>query len=227
MSARGYFVTGTDTGVGKTRVVTGLLKGFQALGLRVLGMKPIACGLNDHNGRMINDDVADIAHITGQLADDRLLCCYALADAMSPNIAAERAAISIEIAHIVRQMQRLQAKSDVLVVEGAGGWQVPISATETMADLARALGLPVILTVGLRLGCLNHALLTAAAIRQSGALFAGWIANELDPAMLARDENIATLTNFLAAPPLALLPFDTHGQSCLEPLAQAARILAK
>ena len=225
MTATGYFITGTDTGVGKTRVATGLIAGFQQLEKRVLAMKPIACGHSMHDSRNINDDVLAIAALTAQNAEDIELCVYSLAEPVSPNIAAINAGISIEIPRITLHWQRLAANVDIVIVEGAGGWEVPLSATQTMADLARALELPVILTVGLRLGCLNHALLTARAIRQTGLPLAGWIANHLDPAMLASAANIDTLTRFLGRAPLAVLPHDTAINSSRRLLADAARTL--
>ncbi len=225
MTAKGYFITGTDTGVGKTRVATGLIAGFQQQGQRVLAMKPVACGYSLHNNRNFNDDVLDIAALTGQKAEDNHLCVYSLTDPVSPNIAAENCGVSIKISMITRYFQQLTDNSDVVIVEGAGGWEVPISATQTMADLAQALGLPVILTVGLRLGCLNHALLTARAVRQTGLPLAGWIANLLDPTMLATTANIRTLTQFLGQAPLAVLPHDATNVSSRHQLADTARTL--
>jgi dethiobiotin synthetase len=225
MTAKGYFVTGTDTGVGKTRVTTGLIAGFQQLQARVLAMKPVACGYSVHDSRSINDDVLEIAALTGQNTDDPRLCTYSLAEPISPNIAANNAGISIELRRITDYFLQLTGISDVVIVEGAGGWQVPISETQTMADLATALGLPVILTVGLRLGCLNHALLTATAIRHSGLPLAGWVANLLDPTLLATSANIDTLTRYLGQPPLAVLPHDTANHSSRQLLLAAARTL--
>jgi dethiobiotin synthetase len=219
MTAAGYFITGTDTGVGKTRVATGLIAAFQQRGKRVLGMKPVACGHSPHVGSYINDDVLQIAAITGQHPEDLALCPYSLAAPVSPNIAAEYAAISIEIPRIVLYLHELAASSDLVIVEGAGGWLVPISATQTMADVAVALQLPVILTVGLRLGCLNHALLTTTAIRQSGLMLAGWIANQLDPVMLAVDANIDTLSRMIGQPPLTSLPHNATSVSTAPLLA--------
>jgi dethiobiotin synthetase len=226
MTADAYFITGTDTGVGKTRVATGLIAGFQQQGKRVLAMKPIACGYSTQDHRNINDDVLEIAELTGQNADDTQLCVYSLAEPVSPNIAANNAGISIELQQITRYFHQLADRADIVIVEGAGGWEVPLSATQTMADLARALGLPVILTVGLRLGCLNHALLTAAAIRQTGLPLAGWVANHLEPAMLASDANIHTLSQFLGRPPITVLPHDTTKNSSRHLLAEAARLLS-
>jgi dethiobiotin synthetase len=225
MTAKGYFITGTDTGVGKTRVTTGLIAGFQQLKKRVAAMKPVACGYSLHDSRTINDDVLEIAALTGQNVDDPKLCAYSLAEPISPNIAAKNAFISIEIPRVTDYLLQLMGNTDIIIVEGAGGWQVPISDTQTMADLARALGLPVILTVGLRLGCLNHALLTAAAIRHSGQPLAGWVANLLDPTMRATSANMDTLTRFLGQPPLAVLPHDAANHSSRQLLLEAARTL--
>ena len=222
MTARAYFITGTDTGVGKTRVAAGLIAALQRQGQRVVAMKPVACGLIEHDGRMINEDVLTFAALTHQDASDPALCPYALPAPVSPNIAAEHALISIDIAAIAQYLATLRATADLVVVEGAGGWLVPLSATHTMADLARQLRLPVILVVGLRLGCLNHALLTISAVRASGLTLAGWVGNHIDPDMLEMPANIATLTQFIGVPPLAILPHDRAGHGCVAGLRSAA-----
>jgi dethiobiotin synthetase len=220
-----FFITGTDTGVGKTRVAAGLIAAFQQRGQRVVAMKPVACGLIERDGRMINEDVAIFAALTGQDANNPSLCPYALPEPVSPNIAAEHASITIDMAAIARHLVTVRSAADLVVVEGAGGWLVPLSATHTMADLARELRLPVILVVGLRLGCLNHALLTVDAVRASGLPLAGWIGNHIDPAMLEMQANIATLTQFIGVPPLAVLPHDRAGRGCVEGLCNAAEAL--
>jgi dethiobiotin synthetase len=174
---------------------------------------------------MINEDVITFAALTGQDVSDPSLCPYALPEPVSPNIAAEHASISIDMAVITRHLSILRANADLVVVEGAGGWLVPLSANHTMADLARELHLPVILVVGLRLGCLNHALLTVNAMRASGLPLAGWISNHVDPDMLEMQANITTLTQFIGAPPLAMLPHDRAGHGCVEGLCNAAEAL--
>ena len=222
MTALAFFITGTDTGIGKTRVACGLVAALQRQGLRVLAMKPVACGVIEHNGCMINEDVLAFSELTGQKPDDPRLCPYSLPEPVSPNIAAEHAAISIDLHLINDYLTELRSQAHVVVVEGAGGWLAPLSATQTMADLACALRLPVILTVGLRLGCLNHALLTLHALRSSGATLAGWVANHVDPAMPEVAANIATLERHIGVPPLAILPHEATGNGVREALRGAA-----
>ena len=201
------FITGTDTGVGKTLVSTGLLHALARHYTRVVGMKPVAAGTELINGVQANDDVLALRAAATCAVPPELDNPVLLPDPMSPHIAAERAGVQIDIAHLVACHRRLATLADAVVVEGAGGFLVPLSAHETGADLAQALGLPVVLVVGLRLGCLNHALLTAEAIRARGLTLAGWVANHVDPAMLAQESNIAFLQQALQAPLLATIPF--------------------
>lgn len=200
------FIAGTDTGVGKTRVTGGLLKAARAMGGPVAGMKPVAAGLILKDGHQISEDALFIAKNSGQIGSYELLNPYGLPDPLSPHIAAERAGIRIDIGRIVGAARQLAEGQKLLLVEGAGGWYAPISASETMADVARALGIPVLLVVGLRIGCLNHALLTAQAIERCGCTLRGWIGSRIDPDFAAPDENIAMLTRLLGSAPMALLP---------------------
>jgi dethiobiotin synthetase len=202
--SRGWFVTGTDTGIGKTRCAVALLHALRARHARCLGMKPVAAGL-DANGD--NDDVLALAAAGTQAVPREWQNPYALPAAVSPHIAAAQAGVAIDLAVITAAYARLAAAADAVVVEGAGGLLVPLSARDNGGDLAQALGLPVVLVVGLRLGCLNHALLTRDALRQRGLRLAGWVANRLDPAMPAQDENLAYLADQLHAPRLADWPF--------------------
>lgn len=195
-----FFVTGTDTGVGKTLVSTALLHALARHYPRVVGMKPVAAGTGWTNGLEANDDVLALRAASSCCVPPELDNPVLLPDPVSPHIAARRAGVRIEMAPIVACHRQLLQLADVVVVEGAGGFMVPLSDTETGADLAQALGLPVVLVVGLRLGCLNHALLTAHAIRARGLELAGWVANHIDPSMLAQDDNIAFLQQQLAAP---------------------------
>lgn len=202
--SRGWFVTGTDTGVGKTRASCALLHALGARYPRRVGMKPVAAG-TDAQGD--NEDVLAL-RAAGNVAvpaewDNPVL----LADPLSPHLAAARAGRVIEIAAIVRAYRELAAQADAVVVEGAGGFCVPLSPATTGADLAAALGLPVILVVGLRLGCLNHALLTRDAIRARGLKLAGWAVNRIDPAMTEQEANLAYLREQLDAPLLADWPW--------------------
>ena len=197
------FVTGTDTGVGKTLVSTALLHALARHHQRVVGMKPVAAGTAIMEGIEANDDVLALRAASTLSVPPALDNPVLLPDPVSPHIAAARAGRSIDIAHIVACHRQLAQLADAVVVEGAGGFLVPLSPTETGADLAQALDLPVVLVVGLRLGCLNHTLLTLEAIRARGLHLAGWVANHVDPAMLAQDDNIDFLQQRLGAPLLA------------------------
>lgn len=201
--ALSLFVTGTDTGVGKTLVSAGLLYALALYHPRVVGMKPIAAGTVCVDGIDSNEDVVALRAASSCAVPPELDNPVLLADPVSPHIAAARAGVRIDIGHLVACHRALALQADAVVVEGAGGFMVPLSATETGADLAEALGLPVLLVVGLRLGCLNHAILTAEAIRARGLTLAGWVANQVDAAMLAQDDNIAFLQRQLRAPLLA------------------------
>ncbi|MDI9333603.1 MAG: dethiobiotin synthase [Cytophagales bacterium] len=197
------FVTGTDTGVGKTLVSAALLHALARHYPRVVGMKPVAAGTTLVDGFQANDDVLALRAASNCPVPSELDNPVLLSDPLSPHIAAARARVEISIAHLVACHQQLLEHVDAVVVEGAGGFMVPLSDTQTGADLAQALGLPVVLVVGMRLGCLNHALLTALAIRGRGLTLAGWVANHVDPDMLAQADNIAFLRQQLQAPLLA------------------------
>lgn len=206
MSAAVYFVAGTDTAVGKTRVTAGLLAAGRAAGLKVAGMKPVASGAEIHRDGLVSADALQIAAASGQATPYKKLNPYCLLDAISPHIAANRQDIRIDIGKIGELASQIAGRHELLLIEGAGGWYTPISESESMADVARALGAPVILVVGLRLGCLNHARLTREAIEHGGCTLAGWIANRIDPHLAASAENLATLETLMGAPPLAVLP---------------------
>jgi dethiobiotin synthetase len=222
---RGFFITGTDTSVGKTRVAAGLIAGFRSLGLNAGGMKPVASGLIEDHGRYYSEDVDIICRYSDQDPASRAVNPYAFRQPVAPHIAAARAGISIEIDVILQNFASISEKYAPVCVEGAGGWLAPISDRESMADIAVALGLPVVLVVGLRLGCLNHTLLTARAIRAAGLPLAGWIGNRLDDDFAEPDANLATLTARLETPPLAVLPTSHSLRSAWPPLADAARQL--
>jgi dethiobiotin synthetase len=202
-----FFVTGTDTGVGKTLVTTALLHALAKHHPHVVGMKPVAAGTTLIQGTEANDDVLALRAASSCRVPPELDNPVLLPDPVSPHIAAARAGVRIDVTHIVACHRQLLQLADVVVVEGAGGFMVPLSDTETGADLAQALALPVVLVVGLRLGCLNHALLTAEAIRARGLTLAGWVANHIDATMLAQDDNIAFLQQQLAAPLLASIAY--------------------
>lgn len=203
----GCFVTGTDTGVGKTLVSAGLLHALARHHRRVVGMKPVAAGLVPWGEDWASEDAIALRSASTLAVPPALDNPVLLPDPLSPHIAAARAGVQIDIPAIVASYQALAAQADAVVVEGAGGFLVPLTDTLTGADLAQALALPVVLVVGLRLGCLNHALLTAEAIRARGLALAGWVANRIDPEMDAADENIAYLRARLGVPLLAEVPY--------------------
>jgi len=203
----GVFVTGTDTGIGKTVVSAALLAALNLAGVRAAGMKPIASGCGQTaNGRRNDDSLALMAQSAGA-ADYALVNPYAFADPIAPHLAARAEGVEIRLDPILAAFAALSTNADCLVVEGVGGWAVPLSPTLMQADLARALNLPVILVVGLRLGCINHALLSARAIAADGCQLVGWIGNRIDPELACAEENIATLRERLPAPCLGVLPF--------------------
>ena len=204
------FVVGTDTGVGKTHVSCALLQAMAQHHRRVVGMKPVAAGVVPWGEGWASEDSIALRAASTIAVPPELDTPVLLPDPLSPHIAAARAGVQIDIAAIVQAYQALAAQADAVVVEGAGGFHVPLSPTETGADLAVALNLPMVLVVGLRLGCLNHALLTAEAIAARGLTLAGWVANRVDPDMLAPDDNIAWLQQRLGAPLLADLPWGEH-----------------
>ncbi|MGH8226081.1 MAG: dethiobiotin synthase [Gammaproteobacteria bacterium] len=203
---KGFFVTGTDTEVGKTVVAAGLVHALAARGLRVAGMKPVASGGRETPAGLRNEDAEMLIAAANVAGDYAEINPYCFAPPIAPHIAAAEAGITIEADRILAAAKTLASRSDALVVEGVGGWRVPLAPDFDVAALAAALGLPVILVVGMRLGCLNHALLTAESIRASGCTFAGWVANEVDPAMERREENFVTLKAALAAPCLGRIP---------------------
>jgi dethiobiotin synthetase len=210
MKSRGVFVTGTDTGAGKTLAACALIHALRRRGLRVAPMKPVAAGAARHGDSWANEDTLALARATGPDAPALdAITPFLLREALAPHLAAEREARSIALAPLVEAFRRLASAADFVVVEGVGGFHVPLGPSIDTVDLAGALGLPVVLVVGLRLGCLNHALLTSAAIAQAGLPFAGWIANALDPAMSAREENIAALVARLPAPLLGRIPHES------------------
>jgi dethiobiotin synthetase len=210
LTPHGYFVTGTDTGVGKTRVAVALIHALRARGLRVAAMKPVAAG---HAPGELNEDVTALLQAANVAADIRDVNPYAFEPAIAPHIAAQQAGVRIELGVITDAFARLAAAADVVVVEGAGGWRVPLNEDADMADLAQRLGLPVVLVVGLRLGCLNHAVLTAESIAQRHLPWAGWVGNHIDPTMAFQAENVAALRARLSAPCLGVQAFQPVGFS--------------
>ena len=201
------FVTGTDTGVGKTLVSATLLHQLRHRYARVAGMKPIAAGLEWHGDQWVSEDVQALVAASNIDVPPALMNPVALHQPLSPHLAAERDQRTVTVAELRIAQRALATLCDAMVVEGAGGWRVPISVHETLADFAVALQAPVVMVVGMRLGCLNHALLTAEAIQRDGLRLAGWVANTIDPKMLALQDNIDTLRQRLPAPLLGVLPW--------------------
>ena len=211
---RSVFVIGTDTGIGKSLVSAALLRGAAQAGLRAVGMKPVAAGIDPQpDGSRACGDVLTLQAAGNVAADPALVNPFCLPDPLSPHLAARRAGRRITLAPLVAAHRALLAQADRVIVEGAGGFLVPLDEGDgdpasdapllTGADLAQALGVPVVLVVGLRLGCLNHALLTVEAVRARGLTLAGWVANRIDPAMACADENLDFLRRHIPAPLLA------------------------
>jgi len=206
MSAQGIFVTGTDTEVGKTWATLALLEAWKKLGKRVAGMKPIASGCMEGAEGLRNEDALLIqSQCSERLPYDRINPC-AYRPPIAPHIAAGQCGRPVDIDVIMSAYEYLQRRSDVMVVEGIGGWCVPLSENMTLADMVRVLDLPVLLVVGLRLGCINHALLTAESVLASGCRLAGWIASPVDENYATTDETLATLQQRLTPPCLGILP---------------------
>jgi dethiobiotin synthetase len=206
LSARGVFITGTDTGVGKTVVACALVRGLRARGLKVAVLKPVASGSQVTSEGLRNADALALAESAGYEGPYEELNPYCFEPPISPHIAAKEAGIEIDTSRIRHIYDLLAARSDWVVVEGAGGWFAPLNARQTMADLAWALTVPALLVVGLKLGCLNHAHLTREGIEGHGVSFAGWVANAVDPAFARPAENLATLGRLLGGPALASVP---------------------
>ena len=201
---KGYFITGTGTGVGKTLVSRALLHAFGARGRTAAGMKPVAAGCD--NGQYM--DVELLLAASTVAAPREQVNPYALIPPIAPHIAARQAGITIDVTTICRACFELQKIADLVIVEGTGGFLVPLNEYQDGADMARALGFPVILVVGMQLGCLNHALLTAKVVRGTGLPLAGWVANRIDPEMAAFDENVLALEQRLNCPLVGVLPFE-------------------
>ncbi|HEY3858211.1 MAG TPA: dethiobiotin synthase [Gammaproteobacteria bacterium] len=204
---RGFFVTGTDTGIGKTRVSAGLLKAMAKAGLQCAGMKPVASGAEQTADGLRNEDALALMAAASVQNPYAVVNPYCFAPPVAPHLAAREAQVQISLDPILTAYAELCLGSDAVVVEGVGGWQVPLSETLELPDLARELELPVLLVVGMRLGCLNHALLTARAIRADGLELAGWVANAVDPEFLRPEANLATLSAALDAPLLGQLAY--------------------
>jgi dethiobiotin synthetase len=200
-------VTGTDTGVGKTVIACALLAAFAGSGRRAVGMKPVACGGEPGAGFIVNDDVEQLLVAGNVDAPREHVNPYCFAPPIAPHIAARQAGVEIEFDRIERSYRALAGMADVVVVEGVGGFNVPLGAGTDTAQLAGRLALPVVLVVGMRLGCLNHALLTADAVTRSGLTLAGWVANHVDPDMAVADDNVRALDERIGAPRIGRISF--------------------
>lgn len=200
------FVTGTDTDVGKSLITSALLHALVQQGVSAVGMKPVAAGCTLENGQLINADVEQLFAAGNLAAPFAQRCQYLFEPFCAPHIAAAQAGVEISLAPILAAYQELASQAQVVVVEGVGGFRVPFSSECDSADLAQQLALPVILVVGLRLGCINHALLTKEAIAARGLRLIGWVANLIDPNMPYQTENIAALQAGLQAPLLGYVP---------------------
>ncbi|TXI45299.1 dethiobiotin synthase [Methylophilus sp.] len=204
---RHFFVTGTDTGVGKTTVTVRLMQQLIAQGLTVIGMKPIASGCAWVDGRWQNDDVLQLTAASNVSAPPELINPYCFEPAIAPHIAAAQAGVTIDFHVIQAAYAQLASMADVVIVEGAGGLLVPLNGSQTIADLIQALQLPALLVVGMRLGCINHALLTAQVLKQRNIDCCGWVANNIDPQMSVPQENLQSLITGLQQPPVLQVPF--------------------
>jgi len=211
---KGYFITATDTDAGKTFITAGLLQQLSNQGHRTLGFKPVASGCQLTEQGLQNDDALKLMQAANVPLDYQSVNPYAFEPAIAPHIAAQQAGVTIDMANIANIIAQQQHQADYVLVEGVGGWMVPLNARETVADLARLLNFPVILVVNMRLGCINHALLTAQAIARTGLSLAGWIANNAssdvnagtEGSMACLEENIQTLKVHLQVPLLGCVP---------------------
>ncbi len=211
----GFFISGTDTGVGKTRVSCLLMQQLIDQGEQVIGLKPIASGCADTDEGLRNDDAVALMQTSNVQIPYPLINRYAFSPAIAPHIAAELTGVSICLETIYQDYSWIETRADTVIVEGVGGWLVPLGQGNTMSSLAIKLRLPVILVVAIRLGCLNHALLTAQAIEQSGLEFFGWIANQVSNEGLFIDQQVESLEQALNAPLLCNIPFSQN--KCLKP----------
>ena len=228
MSARGIFVTGTDTGVGKTVIACALVRALRDEGARVAVMKPVASGAFRTPEGLRNADALALMEAAGPGFSGAYseVNPYCFEPAISPHIAAKEARIEVDTRMIRQKYEQLAVGADWVVVEGAGGWFAPINGHQTMADLAWALSVPALLVVGLKLGCLNHAQLTRAGIEAHGVRLAGWVVSGIDQHMMRVEANLETLERLFGEPPLAVVPHLPAGSDAIA-LTEVARQLAQ
>lgn len=201
------FITGTDTGVGKTLISAAMLNALGRLKLKAVGMKPVAAGTLLRDGVQWNEDVAMLAEQSTLALDTQLTTSYLLNEPCAPHVAAKLQDVTLDPSVLSRAYQQVATQAEAVVVEGVGGFRVPLTDDFDTADFAVGLGLDVILVVGLRLGCLNHALLTAEAIAARGLRLSGWVANQIDPEMPHQTDNVQALQQRLSAPLLGVVPW--------------------
>ncbi|MGB1110375.1 MAG: dethiobiotin synthase, partial [Gammaproteobacteria bacterium] len=204
---KGFFITGTDTDIGKTYVGAALVRALVASGQRVAVFKPISAGCEVTAEGLRNEDALKLMAQSNVDLPYETVNPFAYEPPIAPHLAAAEVGDEIHIDHCLESFRRIQAASDLIVAEGAGGWLVPLNDQETMADLAKALNLPIILVVGIRLGCINHSLLTAESIRSKGLNLAGWIANHVDPDASRQDGNVESIAQRINCPLLGRIPF--------------------
>ncbi len=224
MNACGVFIAGTDTGIGKTHVSCALLHALRAAALRACGLKPVASGCERTSDGLRSDDALALIAASDPKPDYASCNPYALEHAVSPHLAAAISDVEITMAPIANAFARLRVQADIVIVEGVGGWLAPLSNTLNANAIPQALRLPVILVVGLKLGCLNHAQLSARAILADGCELLGWIGNRIDPEMAMVEENLQTLKHRLPAPCLGVLGHSadpTHSMAALQPAVTA------
>ncbi len=204
--AKGYFITGTDTECGKTEITLGLMQLLQHSGHSVLGMKPVASGAVPTKDGLRNDDALRIQRQASLPLSYDLVNPFAFEPPIAPHLAAQQAGVDIKFGQIMECHRELSSRADRVLVEGVGGWRVPLGGDGALSDLALTLNLPVILVVGMRLGCINHALLTVESIEDSGIKMVGWVANMVDPEMSEQAANIATLKQEIGVHCLGVVP---------------------
>src|ERR1700677_1406927 len=210
MTPQALFVTGTDTGIGKMRAAAALCRAFAARGARVAAMKPVASGCTLTPEGLRNDDALALLAAMNVRTDYSTVNPYAFAPAIAPHIAAREAGVDIDFGVLDRAYERLRMQSEVLIVEGAGGWLAPLDAARGFADLAVHWQMEVVLVVGLRLGCLNHALLTVESIERRGLRLRGWVGNSVDAEFPRREENLRTLEARIAAPCIGAFSYSPY-----------------
>jgi len=202
---KGFFITGTDTDVGKTWVTVALMRFFKKQGLSVIGLKPVAAGCDWQDGQLKNDDALLLQQNASVDLAYQTVNPYAFKQPVSPHLAAMGQSVQLDV--IEKTFNKIKHSADVVLVEGAGGWLVPLNDVDDIADLAKLIQLPVIVVVAIKLGCINHARLTVQSIQMSGLACAGWIAVCLDPEMTMQEENISTISHKVSIPLLGVLPY--------------------